>query len=69
MAQLVIVEPGDILVFGRQEGFDVEALAPLMDRLKALLGLSLILVLDGPADLAVIRQGLSEGGLHAVAGS
>lgn len=69
MAQLVVVEPGDILVFGRQEGFEVEAQRPLMGQLKDLLGLSLIVILDGPVDLGVIRQGLTEGGFHAVAGS
>lgn len=69
MAQIVTVEPGDVLVIGRQEGFSVEHFRPAMDRLKEILGLSMIVVLDGPVDLAVVRRTLAEGGADAVAGS
>lgn len=69
MAQIVTVEPGDVLVIGGQEGFSVEHFRPAMEQLKEILGLSMIVILDGPADLAVVRKVLAEGGADAVAGS
>ncbi|MEW5658343.1 hypothetical protein ABGT92_23855 [Streptomyces cinereoruber] len=69
MAQLVIVEPGDILVIGSQAGFDEEQMAPAMERLKALLDVPLIVVMDSPVDLGVVRRQLIEGGGDAVAGA
>ncbi|MER7517789.1 hypothetical protein [Streptomyces sp. NPDC126499] len=68
MAQIVVIEPGDILVIGCQ-GFDPEGIAPAMDRLKELLDLPLVVVMDGPVDLGVLRKAVVEGGLDAVAGS
>lgn len=69
MAHIVVVEPGDVLVIGSQVGFDEAALAPVMERLKALTGVPLVVVMEGPADLAVVRKSLDEGGPDAVAGA
>lgn len=68
MAQIVTVEPGDVLVIGMQEGFSAEHSRLAMEQLKDTLGLSMIVVLDGPADLAVVRRSLAEGSADAVAG-
>lgn len=67
MAQLVVVEPGDVLVFGGQAGFDAEPIVPLLDKLRELFGVSLVLVLEGPVDLGVIRQEGLEDGVRALA--
>lgn len=58
--RVVVVKPGDVLVFGRVgEMLDAEpgALDDLLEPLKTMLGLKQVLMFVGDIDLAAIRQG------------
>lgn len=69
MAQIVEIEPGDILVVGSMGGFDPERVRPLAEQLKEILGIPLVVFLDGPVDLGVVRKHIAESGTGAVAGA
>lgn len=55
MAQLVKLEPGDILVLSNVDPDAAERLADEGGWLKDLLGVDGILVFDGPVDLSKVR--------------
>lgn len=54
MAQLVKLEPGDILVLSNVDSDSAERLSEQGDWLKDLLGVDGILVFDGPVDLSKV---------------
>lgn len=54
MAQLVKLEPGDILVLSNVSHDVVEEINTRLDWLKDLLGIEQILAFDGPVDLSKV---------------
>ncbi|MFR9796621.1 hypothetical protein ACL02U_12055 [Streptomyces sp. MS06] len=54
MAQLVKLEPGDVLVFSNVDGDAVDSLVELSVRLKEMLGVEHVLIFEGDVDLSKV---------------
>lgn len=55
--RIVLVKPGDILMFGNVGGFDLDAVSDALGALTKELGLRHVYVFEDDIDLAVVPDG------------